>query len=162
MQKPEEVALKHILVIDDDIHIGDMLEEVLVREGYAVSRAYSGTEAVLVLSKAKSAQAKPAQAKSEEAFPSPSCSPSAWAGASAPHTTAADCAFAFGSLMRTVRGQKRDPAQREHKNKRSGEEISLPLFCVCLNLRFYDPIMRSHCDPIKKNKTHPTPSTVPG
>jgi hypothetical protein len=46
--------------------------------------------------------------------------------------------------MRTVRGQKRDPAQREHKNKRSGEEISLPLFCVCLNLRFYDPIMRSH------------------
>jgi DNA-binding response OmpR family regulator len=59
MQKPEEVALKHILVIDDDIHIGDMLEEVLVREGYAVSRAYSGTEAVLVLSKAKSAQAKP-------------------------------------------------------------------------------------------------------
>jgi DNA-binding response OmpR family regulator len=59
MQKPEEVALKHILVIDDDIHIGDMLEEVLVREGYAVSRAYSGTEAVLVLSKENPTKAKP-------------------------------------------------------------------------------------------------------
>lgn len=42
--------MKHILVIDDDVHIGDMLEEVLLREGYAVSRAYSGTEALLVLS----------------------------------------------------------------------------------------------------------------
>jgi DNA-binding response OmpR family regulator len=45
--------LKQILIIDDDIHIGNMLEETLNREGYAVSRAYSGTEAVLVLSKAK-------------------------------------------------------------------------------------------------------------
>jgi DNA-binding response OmpR family regulator len=45
--------LKHILIIDDDIHIGNMLEETLTKEGYAVSRAYSGTEAVLVLSKAK-------------------------------------------------------------------------------------------------------------
>jgi DNA-binding response OmpR family regulator len=41
------------LIIDDDIHIGNMLEEALAREGYAVSRAYSGTEAVLVLSKIK-------------------------------------------------------------------------------------------------------------
>jgi DNA-binding response OmpR family regulator len=41
------------LIIDDDIHIGNMLEEALTREGYAVSRAYSGTEAVLVLSKIK-------------------------------------------------------------------------------------------------------------
>lgn len=45
--------MKQILIIDDDIHIGNMLEETLNREGYAVSRAYSGTEAVLVLSKAK-------------------------------------------------------------------------------------------------------------
>jgi DNA-binding response OmpR family regulator len=45
--------LKQILIIDDDIHVGNMLEETLNREGYAVSRAYSGTEAVLVLSKAK-------------------------------------------------------------------------------------------------------------
>lgn len=41
--------MKRILVIDDDIHIGNMLEEVLTREGYAVSRAYSGTEALLAL-----------------------------------------------------------------------------------------------------------------
>lgn len=42
--------MKHILIIDDDIHIGNMLEEVLAREGYRVSRAYSGTEALLLLS----------------------------------------------------------------------------------------------------------------
>jgi DNA-binding response OmpR family regulator len=44
---------KKILIIDDDIHIGNMLEEALTKEGYVVSRAYSGTEAVLVLSKTK-------------------------------------------------------------------------------------------------------------
>ena len=42
--------MRHILIIDDDIHIGDMLEEVLQLEGYRVSRAYSGTEALLALS----------------------------------------------------------------------------------------------------------------
>ena len=41
--------MKHILIIDDDVHIGDMLEEVLSREGYRVSRAYSGTEALLAV-----------------------------------------------------------------------------------------------------------------
>ena len=41
--------MKTIAVIDDDIHIGNMLEELLQREGYAVVRAYSGTEAVLLL-----------------------------------------------------------------------------------------------------------------
>ena len=41
--------MKTILIIDDDIHIGNMLEEVLTREGYDVIRAYSGTEALLVL-----------------------------------------------------------------------------------------------------------------
>ena len=41
--------MSHILVIDDDIHIGDMLEEMLKIEGYQVSRAYSGTEALMVL-----------------------------------------------------------------------------------------------------------------
>lgn len=45
--------MKNILIIDDDIHIGNMLEEALAKEGYRVSRAYSGTEAVLVLSGAK-------------------------------------------------------------------------------------------------------------
>ncbi len=41
--------MKTIAVIDDDIHIGNFLEELLQREGYAVLRAYSGTEAVLLL-----------------------------------------------------------------------------------------------------------------
>lgn len=38
-----------IAVIDDDVYIGNMLEEVLTREGYQVLRAYSGTEALLLL-----------------------------------------------------------------------------------------------------------------
>lgn len=42
--------MKHIFIVDDDIHIGNMLEDALQREGYKVSRAYSGTEALLVLS----------------------------------------------------------------------------------------------------------------
>ena len=41
--------MKRIAVIDDDSYIGDMLEEVLEREGYQVLRAYSGTEALLLL-----------------------------------------------------------------------------------------------------------------
>lgn len=41
--------MSHILVIDDDIHIGNLLQEALEGEGYRVSRAYSGTEAVLAL-----------------------------------------------------------------------------------------------------------------
>ena len=38
-----------IAVIDDDVYIGDMLEELLCREGYQVLRAYSGTEALLLI-----------------------------------------------------------------------------------------------------------------
>ena len=34
--------MSHILIIDDDIHINEMLEEVLIQEGYQVSHAYSG------------------------------------------------------------------------------------------------------------------------
>lgn len=41
--------MKQILIVDDDIYIGNMLEEVLRKEGYEVLRAYSGTEALLVL-----------------------------------------------------------------------------------------------------------------
>lgn len=41
--------MQNILVIDDDICIGDMLEEALKAEGYGVMRAYSGTEALFVL-----------------------------------------------------------------------------------------------------------------
>ena len=42
--------MKKIAVIDDDIHIGNMLEELLRGNGYDVLRAYSGTEALLLLS----------------------------------------------------------------------------------------------------------------
>ncbi len=45
--------MKNILIVDDDINIGNMLEEVLTKEGYGVSRAYSGTEALYVLSSQK-------------------------------------------------------------------------------------------------------------
>lgn len=40
---------KTIAIIDDDVYIGDMLSELLVREGYDVLRAYSGTEALYLL-----------------------------------------------------------------------------------------------------------------
>lgn len=42
--------MRTILIIDDDMHIGNMLEEALSREGYRVLRAYSGTEGLLLLS----------------------------------------------------------------------------------------------------------------
>lgn len=42
--------MKQILIIDDDPYIGNMLEEVLAKEGYRTVRAYSGTEALLLLS----------------------------------------------------------------------------------------------------------------
>lgn len=45
--------MKNILIIDDDIHIGNLLEEILAKEEYSISRAYSGTEAILVLAHSK-------------------------------------------------------------------------------------------------------------
>jgi len=45
--------MKHILIIDDDIHINNMLDDILQQEGYRVSHAYSGTEALLFMSKSK-------------------------------------------------------------------------------------------------------------
>lgn len=45
--------MKKILIVDDDMHIGNVLEETLSKEGYKISRAYSGTEALLVLSQSK-------------------------------------------------------------------------------------------------------------
>ena len=41
--------MQTILIIDDDISIGNLEEEVLERAGYAVLRAYSGTETLLLL-----------------------------------------------------------------------------------------------------------------
>lgn len=45
--------MKIIAVIDDDVYIGNMIEELLKREGYQVLRAYSGTEALLMLANQK-------------------------------------------------------------------------------------------------------------
>ena len=45
--------MQNILVVDDDIYIGDILEETLSAEGYGVLRAYSGTEALFVLGNQK-------------------------------------------------------------------------------------------------------------
>ncbi len=41
--------MKNILVVEDDIYIGNMTEEALKAKGYYVLRAYSGTEALLKL-----------------------------------------------------------------------------------------------------------------
>lgn len=49
----EKHMKKNILIIDDDVPIGNMLEETLLKEGYQIIRAYSGTEALFVLSKEK-------------------------------------------------------------------------------------------------------------
>ena len=44
---------RHILIVDDDVSIGSLLQEALEGEGYTVSRAYSGTEAVLALERGR-------------------------------------------------------------------------------------------------------------
>ena len=45
--------MKTIAIIDDDIYIGNMLEELLKGNGYEVLRAYSGTEALYLLAEKK-------------------------------------------------------------------------------------------------------------
>lgn len=45
--------MNSILIVDDDVYIGDMLEEVLTKEGYKIFRAYSGTETLMLLSEIK-------------------------------------------------------------------------------------------------------------
>lgn len=45
--------MKHILIVDDDVYISNMLYEILKKENFRVSRAYSGTEALLFLSNEK-------------------------------------------------------------------------------------------------------------
>lgn len=41
--------MQTILIIDDDAAVGNLEQEVLERSGYSVIRAYSGTEALLIL-----------------------------------------------------------------------------------------------------------------
>ena len=43
------MTAKKILIVDDDIQIGDLEQEVLEQHGYLCLRAYSGTEAVMLL-----------------------------------------------------------------------------------------------------------------
>lgn len=45
--------MQTIAIIDDDVYIGNMMEEVLHNEGYHILRAYSGTEALMLLSSNK-------------------------------------------------------------------------------------------------------------
>ena len=45
--------MARIFVIDDDPDIGNLLEELLTARGHTVSRAYSGTEAMLLLGREK-------------------------------------------------------------------------------------------------------------
>lgn len=44
-----EIYMKTIAIIDDDVPVGDLLTELFEREGYAVLRAYSGTEALYLI-----------------------------------------------------------------------------------------------------------------
>ncbi|HBR04337.1 MAG TPA: DNA-binding response regulator, partial [Lachnospiraceae bacterium] len=43
--------MANILIIDDDVSINEMVSEALMNEGYSVEKAYSGTEALLLLEK---------------------------------------------------------------------------------------------------------------
>lgn len=45
--------MPNILIIDDDAHINDIVSKALQANGYTVSKAYSGTEALLLLSQSK-------------------------------------------------------------------------------------------------------------
>lgn len=45
--------MKKILVIDDDIDINNLLNDILNKNGYQVMRAWSGTEALLLLEKCR-------------------------------------------------------------------------------------------------------------
>lgn len=45
--------MPNILIIDDDVSINDMISEALATEGYTVQKAYSGTEAMMLLSQYK-------------------------------------------------------------------------------------------------------------
>lgn len=50
LPKGDETFLKTIAIIDDDIYINDMLSELLEKNNYSTLKAYSGTEALYMLS----------------------------------------------------------------------------------------------------------------
>ena len=43
----------NIMIIDDDLYINKMLEEALVQAGYSVTKAFSGKEALEIVSKVR-------------------------------------------------------------------------------------------------------------
>lgn len=45
--------MKKIMIVDDDIYIGNLIEETLTKNGYTAVRAYSGSEALLLLKSEK-------------------------------------------------------------------------------------------------------------
>lgn len=45
--------MKQILIVEDDLHIGNVLEEACTRAGYDIYRAYSGSESLLILNQKK-------------------------------------------------------------------------------------------------------------
>lgn len=45
----EEKQMENILVVEDDMHISDLLKEALCKEGYQCEQAFSGTEAKMLL-----------------------------------------------------------------------------------------------------------------
>ena len=45
--------MPNILIIDDDAHINDIVSKALQANGYTVSKAYSGTEALMLLSQSR-------------------------------------------------------------------------------------------------------------
>lgn len=47
VETKEKKTMKKILVVEDDLYIGNMIEELLTLHHFAVTRAYSGSEAVL-------------------------------------------------------------------------------------------------------------------
>lgn len=47
--KEADMSEKTILIVDDDVYIGDMVEELLTKNGYGVMRAFSGTEAAMLI-----------------------------------------------------------------------------------------------------------------
>jgi DNA-binding response OmpR family regulator len=53
IKKTRGEPMPNILIIDDDASISEMLSEALENEGYTVSKAYSGTEAMMFLSQSQ-------------------------------------------------------------------------------------------------------------
>ena len=52
LDKGEQI-MNNVMIIDDDLYINKMLEEALVQAGYSVTKAFSGKEALEIVSKVR-------------------------------------------------------------------------------------------------------------